>query len=77
MSVHFETYQTEIHSTTLVVFSFGFTEGSFLPFKRPKKHLRSVAEDLIINKQKELTNLTERRRHGYYKTVKPIFFNRS
>ena len=32
-------------------FSFGFTEGSFLPLNG-QKHLRSVAEDLICNKQK-------------------------
>ena len=31
-------------------FSFGFTEGSFLLLKS-QKHLRSVAEDLISNKQ--------------------------
>ena len=34
-------------------FSFGFTEGSFLLLKG-QKQLRSVAEDLISNKQKEL-----------------------
>ena len=33
-------------------FSFGLTEGSFLLLKG-RKHLRSVAEDLISNKQKE------------------------
>ena len=33
-------------------FSFGFTEGSFLLLKS-QEHLRSVAEDLISNKQKE------------------------
>ena len=33
-------------------FSFGFTEGSFLQLNG-QKHLRSVAEDLISNKQKE------------------------
>ena len=32
-------------------FSFGFTEGSFLQLN-DQKHLRSVAEDLISNKQK-------------------------
>ena len=31
--------------------SFGFTEGSFLQLNG-QKHLRSVAEDLIGNKQK-------------------------
>ena len=34
-------------------FSFGFTEGSFL-LLYGQKHLRSVAEDLICNKQKRL-----------------------
>ena len=33
------------------VFSFGFTEGSFL-LLNGQKHLKSVAEDLISNKQK-------------------------
>ena len=32
-------------------FSFGFTEGSFL-LLNGEKHLRSVAEDLVSNKQK-------------------------
>ena len=32
-------------------FSFGFSEGSFLQLNG-QKHLRSVAEDLISNKQK-------------------------
>ena len=34
-------------------FSFGFIEGSFLQLNC-RKRLRSVAEDLINNKQKEL-----------------------
>ena len=34
-------------------FSFGFTEGSYL-LLNGQKHLRSVADDLISNKQKEL-----------------------
>ena len=34
-------------------FSFGFAEGSFL-LLNGQKHLRSVPEDLISNKQKEL-----------------------
>ena len=34
-------------------FSFGFTQGRFLQLYG-QKHLRSVAEDLISNKQKEL-----------------------
>ena len=32
--------------------SFGFTEGSFLPLNG-QKHLRTVAENLISNKEKE------------------------
>ena len=33
-------------------FSFGFTKGSFLLFNG-QKHLKSVADDLISNKQKK------------------------
>ena len=51
MSVYFETWQTIIQSTPMVEFSFGFTEGSFLQLNG-QKHLRSVEEDLISNKQK-------------------------
>ena len=40
-----------IQSTLMADFSFGFTEGSFL-LLNGQKHLRSVAEDLISNKQK-------------------------
>ena len=54
-------------------FSFGFTEGSYLQLNG-QKHLKSVAEDLIINKQKRTERIYQnRRRHGHYKTVKPIF----
>ena len=35
---------------TMADFSFGFTEGSFC-LLNGQKHLRSVAEDLISNKQ--------------------------
>ena len=35
-------------------FNFGFAEGSFL-LLNGQKHLRSVPEDLIGNKQKELS----------------------
>ena len=52
MSVYFETYQTVIQSTNLAEFSFGLTEGSFLQLNG-QKSLRSVAEDLISDKQKE------------------------
>ena len=58
-------------------FSFGFTEGSLLQLNG-QKHLRSVAEDLINNKQKRSKRIYyKRRRHRHYKTLKPIFLNRS
>ena len=50
ISVYFETQQTVIHSTLMADFGFGFTKGSFL-LLNSQKHLRSVAEDLISNKQ--------------------------
>ena len=53
MSVYFETYQTVIQSTPMADFSFGFTEGGFL-LLNGQNHLRSVAGDLINNKQKKL-----------------------
>ena len=53
MSVYFETLQTVIQSTPMAEFSFCFSEDSFLQ-SNDQKHLRSVAEDLISNKQKEL-----------------------
>ena len=57
-------------------FSFGFTEGSFL-LSKGQKHLRSAAEDLISNKQKRTKLIYQkRRRHGHYKTLKPLFLNR-
>ena len=58
-------------------FSSGFTEGSLLQLNA-QKHLRSVAEDLIGNKQNRTKRIYQkRRRHGHYKTPKPIFLNRS
>ena len=58
-------------------FSFGFTEGSFLQLNS-QKHLRSVEEDLISNKQKRTKRIYQKqRRHGHYKTLKPVFLNRS
>ena len=44
----------------MVDFSFGFTEGSFL-LLNTRKHLRSVAEDLIstCSKQTELNEFTK------------------
>ena len=52
LSVYFESQQTVIQSTHMAEFSFGFTERSFLQ-SDGQKHLRSVAEHLINNKQKE------------------------
>ena len=60
-------------------FIFGFAEGSFL-LLNGQKHLRSVdlVEDLISDKQKRIKRICQkRRRHGHYKTLKPIFLNRS
>ena len=57
--------------------SFGFTEGSFL-LLNSQKHLKSVAEDLISDKQKRTNQMyQERRMYGHYKTLKPIFLKRS
>ena len=60
MSVYFETYQTVIQSTPMADFSFGFTEGSFL-LLNGQKQLRSVAEDLISNKQKRIKQIYKKR----------------
>ena len=58
-------------------FSFGFNEGSFL-LLNGQKHLRSVAVDFISNKQERTKRIYQkRRRHEHYKTLKPIFLNRS
>ena len=51
MSVYFENEQSVTQSSPMADFSFGFTEGSFL-LLNGQKHLRSVAEDLVSNKQK-------------------------
>ena len=75
MSVYFETWQTVIQSTPTADFSFGFTEGNSL-LLNGQKHLRSVADDLISNKQTKSKRIyQERRRYGHYKTLKPIFLN--
>ena len=58
MSVYVETQQTVIQFTPVADFSFGFTEGQFL-LLNGQKHLRSVAEDLRSNKQKELNELSK------------------
>ena len=42
--------QVVIQSTSMAELSFGFTEGSLLQLNG-QKHLRSVAADLISNKQ--------------------------
>ena len=77
MSVYFETLQIVIQSTPMADFSFGFAEGSFL-LLNDQKHLRSVPEDLIGNKQKRNKLIYQkRRRHGHYKTLKLIFIDRS
>ena len=69
MSVYFETQQTVIQSTTMTDFSFGFSEGSFL-LLNGQKHLRSVPEDLISNKQKRTERIYQkRRRHWYYQSA--------
>ena len=45
-------------------FSFGITEGSYLQLSG-RKHLRSVEEDFISNKQKRTKRIYQkRRRHG-------------
>ena len=73
----FQTLQTVIQSIPMTDLRFGFTEGSFLLLKG-QKHLRSVAEYLISNKQKRTGRIYQKwQRHGHYKTLKPIFLNRS
>ena len=58
-------------------FSFDIAESSFL-LLNGQKHLRLVPEDLISNKQKRTKRIYQRRRrHGHYKTLRPIFLNRS
>ena len=66
-----------IQSILMAESSFDFTEGSFLQLNG-QKHLRSVAEDLISNKRKRTKRIYQKRwRHGHYKTLTPIFLNRS
>ena len=58
-------------------FSFGFNKGSFL-LLNSQKSVRSVAANLISNKQKGTEPIYQKRqRHGQYKALKPIFLNRS
>ena len=58
MSVYSKTQQTVNQFTLMAGFSFGFTEGSFLQ-SNGQKHLRSVAEDFIRNRKKELNEFTK------------------
>ena len=52
--------QTVIQFTPMADFNFGFTEGSFFLLKG-QKHLRSVEEDLISNKQKQTERMYQKR----------------
>ena len=59
-------------------FSFGFTEDSFLQ-SNGQKHLKSVAEDVLSNTQKNELKEFIKNSEGTdinYKTFKPIFLNR-
>ena len=68
MSVYFETKQPVIQSTPMA--DFLLSNG--------QKHFKSVAENLISNKQKRTKRICQEwQRHGHYKTLKPIFLNRS
>ena len=49
-------------------FSFGFTESSFL-LLNGQKYLRSVAEDLISNKQKILNEFIK---HGEFAEIRKL-----
>ena len=60
MSIYFETWQTVIQSKPIAEFSFGYTESSFLQLNG-QKHLRSVEEDLISNKQKRIKQIYQKR----------------
>ena len=65
MSVYLETQQNVIQSAPMPDFSFGFTEGSFL-LLNGQKHLRSVAEELLSNRQLRTQRIYQkRRRHGH------------
>ena len=58
-STYFEIQQTVIQSSPMVEFSFRFPEGSFL-LVNGQKHLRSVAEDFISDKQKEMNEFIKK-----------------
>ena len=67
MSIYFE-QKNVIQSTPMAEFSFGFPEGSFLQLNG-QKHLRSVAENLTSNKQKELNEfILSKTAKAHYKT---------
>ena len=54
-------------------FSFGFIGGSFL-LLNGQKHMRSLAENLISNKQKGTERIYQkRRRRGHYETLSQYF----
>ena len=58
----------------MAVFSFGFAEGSFL-LLNGQKHLISVAEDLISNKQNEFIKNGEGTDIIKLSTLKPTGHN--
>ena len=60
ISVYFETQQNVIHSTPMADLSFGLNEGSFL-LLNGQERLKSVAEDLISNKQKRTERIYQKR----------------
>ena len=58
-------------------FSFGFCEDCPLQLNG-QKQLRSVAEDLISDKHKRSDRIYRKQgRDRHYKTLKPMFLNRS
>ena len=70
-----------MQSTPMADFSFGSTEGSFL-LLNGQKHLRSVVEGLISNKQKRKPNeiikiIKNSEGKDVIKIFKPMFLNRS
>ena len=57
-------------------FSFGFCEDCLLQLNG-QKQLRSVAEDLINNQKRTDRICRKQGSDRHYKTLKPIFLNRS
>ena len=73
----FETLANVIQSAPMADFTFGSIKGSFL-LRTGQKHLRSLSEDRISNSQHRIKGIYQKqRRHGRYKTFKPIFLNMS